>query len=89
MTTWRHARSTRVRGVKRRVRIGAGYRAGAWDTRAPLVTSGRVGMKLRFSLLGREGESLTIFVKPSSTSAHSAGVGGEEGVALGLVDVLG
>lgn len=64
--------------------IAAGYRTGIWDTRAPLVTSGRVGMKLRFSLLGREGESLAIFVKPSSTSAHSAGVGGEEGVAFGL-----
>lgn len=39
--------------------------------------------------MGREVGSLTIFVKPSSTTAHSAGVGGEEGVALGLVDVLG
>lgn len=50
------------------------------------MTSGCVGMKLGFSLLGREGESLAIFVKPSSTSAHIAGVGGEKGVALGLVD---
>lgn len=50
------------------------------------MTSELVGMKLRFSLLGRERESLAIFVKPSSTSAHSAGVGGEKGVALGLVD---
>lgn len=86
---WRYARSTRVRGVKRRVLIAARYRAGAWDTRAPWMTSGCVVMKLRFSLWGREEGSLTIFVKPSSTSAHSAGVGGEEGVALGLVDVLG
>lgn len=68
------------------MRIASRYKVWAWDTRASWVTSELVGMKLRFSLLGRERESLAIFVKPSSTSAHSAGVGGEKGVALGLVD---
>lgn len=76
-------------GVKGSVRITVRYRVCALDTRATWVTSSLVGMKPRFSLLGRERESLTIFVKPSSTSAHSAGVGGEKGVASGLVIGMG
>lgn len=69
------ARRRGTRGVIRRVCVPVRYRAGAWDTRAPWATGGRMrrGIKTRSSLVGWMGVSLIIVVKPS-TSAHSAGV---------------